>query len=257
MRRVALFMEGQTEQVLVRHIIRLAVDNSDLGFDCLRLSGGELKHAPFRYGDTTCKIYVLLINVGNDESVITAVRDRKQGLTKKGYEIIALRDIYSKKYLSYAKKGSGQLEHSVNQSIVNKMIRSMQEQFAKSTSGSQASLHFAVMEVEAWYLGMYELLEEIDSALTLDFVRGKIGLSLSNLDPQSEFVHPSVVLDKIFRLVGGKYKKSRNDAERLADRVTLDHLQTATEGGRCSHLKQFLATLLSAVGRDDLVHDFE
>jgi len=250
MRRVAVFTEGQTEQVLVRHIIELVVDNSNLGFNCLRISGNGFKRVLYRYGDTSREIYVLLVNVGNDESVITAVSDRKQGLTAKGYEIIALRDIYSQNYLRQA-------GHCMNQSVVKKMIGSMKEQFAKSTSGSQASLHFAVMEVEAWYLGMYELLEEINSALTIDFVKGKIGLSLSNLDPQSEFVHPSVVLDRILQLVGGKYKKSRKDAERFANRVTLEHLQTATGGGRCSHLKQFLATLLNAVGRDDIAHAFE
>ena len=250
MRRVAVFTEGQTEQVLVRHIVERVVDNSDLGFDCLRISGKRDERVPFRHGDTNRRIYIQLINVGNDESVITAVRDRKQGLAKKGYEIIALRDIYSQNYLRQA-------GHCMNQSVVKKMIGSMQEQFAKSTSGSQASLHFAVMEVEAWYLGMYRLLEEIHSTLTADFVKGKIGLSLSNLDPQSEFVHPSVVLDRILQLVGGNYRKNRKDAERFASRVTLEHLQTATGGGRCSHLKQFLATLLNAVGKDDIAHAFE
>ena len=257
MRRVAVFTEGQTEQVLVRHIVERVVDNSDLGFDCLRISGKRNERVRSKYGDTNRKIYILLINVGNDESVITAVRDRKQDLTKKGYEIIALRDIYSKKYLSYVKKGSRQPRHSVNQSIVNKMIHSMDEQFSKSTSGSQASLHFAVMEVEAWYLGMYKLLEEINPDLTIDSVKGKFGLNLRNLDPQSEFVHPSVVLDRILQLVGRKYKKSLNDAEKFAARVTLDHLQTATERGRCSHLKEFLVALLSSVGRYDLAQAFE
>ena len=133
----------------------------------------------------------------------------------------------------------------------------MEEQFVKSTCGSQASLHFAVMEVEAWYLGMYELLEEIDSALTADFVESKTGLRLANLDPQSEFLHPSLFLERLLRFVGDKYRKNRKDAERFASRVTLEHLQTATGGGRCSHLKQFLATLLNAVGRDDIAHAFE
>ena len=250
MRRLAVFTEGQTEQVLVRHIVGRVVDHSDLGFDCLRISGTRHERVPFRYGDTSRQIYILLFNVGNDESVITAVRDRKQGLAEKGYEIIALRDIYSENYLRQAGR-------CVNQSVVEKMIRSMEKQFGRSTRGSMASLHFAVMEVEAWYLGMYELLEEIHSTLSVDFVESKTGLKLANLDPQSEFVHPSSFLDSLLRLVGDKYKKDRKDAERFASRVTLEHLQTATGGGRCSHLKQFLATLLNAVGRDDVAHAFE
>ena len=88
MRRVALFMEGQTEQILVRHIIQATVNSSDLGFQCLRISGRKLERVPYRYGDITRKIYVLLINVGNDESVISAVRDRKQGLAERGLSLI-------------------------------------------------------------------------------------------------------------------------------------------------------------------------
>jgi len=249
-RRIAVFTEGQTEQVLVRHIVLRVVDNSKLGFLCLRISGKQHERVPYSYGDENSETYIVMLNVGNDESVITAVQDRKQGLTKKGFQIIALRDIYSEEYLRQAGR-------CMKQSVVEKMIRSKEEQFDKSTYGSQASLHFAVMEVEAWYLGMYELLEKIHSTLTADFVESKTGLKLADLDPQSKFVHPSSVLDSLLRLVGDKYKKNRKDAERFASLVTVEYLQTATGKGRCSHLKQFLATLLNAVGRDDIAHAFE
>lgn len=226
------------------------VDNSKLGFDCFRISGKRNERVRYTYGDKNSEIYIVMLNVGNDESVITAVQDRKKGLKEKGFQIIALRDIYSEEYLRQAGR-------CMKQSVVERMIRLKEEQFDKSTHGSQASLHFAVMEVEAWYLGMYKLLEEIHSTLTADFVESETGFKLADLDPQSEFVHPSSFLHRLLRLVGDRYKKDLNDAERFASRVTLEHLQTATGGGRCSHLKQFLATLLNAVGRGDIAQAFE
>ena len=155
MKKVAIFTEGQSEQIFVRRFLEEKIGWERISFKCLRLHANALHDVPFRYCSPNADVYFLLVNVGNDEKVLSAIKEREKDLFRKGYEkIIALRDMYSERY---CRRSSRLISNSVTEMFLNcwrTIIQTMSEP-------SKISIHVAIMELEAWFLGMYSIFERI------------------------------------------------------------------------------------------------
>ena len=100
MRKVAVFTEGQSELVFVRHLLLRVADPSKLSFECHELLAGRLSPVPYRYCGANPEVHFMIVNVHCDEGVLSSIRQREKGLIEKsGYEgILGLRDMYSAAY---------------------------------------------------------------------------------------------------------------------------------------------------------------
>jgi len=239
MSKVAIFVEGQSEQIFIRHLLLRTMDCSKVSFICLRLYAGKTIPARFDYPNPHAKMSFLIINVGQDEKVLSEIKEREKDLIKQGFDrIIGLRDMYSEKYLKRSPSG---IDNSVTRAFVdgwNSTIQSMSEP-------SKIKMHIAIMELEAWFLAMYDIFGRINSTLSVDYIEKELGFNLVEIDPQTEFFKPADIVDKILQLVSSRYEKSENDVESICSKVNVNDLSNAFENGRCVNFKNFYDEILN------------
>jgi hypothetical protein len=242
MKKIAVFLEGQSEQIFVRELLRRTCDPNRISFECRQLRSDSMKKARFDYPNPIAEVHFLLVDVGSDEKVLSAVKEREAHLFRMGFErIIALRDMYS---AEYHKRSPNVIDEAVIQDFVSGALTTI-----SSMSAPQAiRVHFSVMELEAWLLAMYRLFERIDPKLTVDFIETELGFRLPDVDPQKLFYRPADVLDRIMQLAERSYRKSRGDVESICRRIDLDDISCATANSRCSLLKDFYADIRTCVG---------
>jgi len=245
MPKLAIFTEGQTEQVFVRSLSHHFIDNEYLGYTCLSLNNSTTSHHLRRYGSSEREVFLQIINVGNDESVISAVKERSEGLSNRGFSVLAIRDVYGQQYRSIANRCNAQV-------AVQRTIAKLKEQLAGASSADAVELFFAIMEIEAWFLGYPSTLGMLNPILTTEFIEAELGRPLQEIDPETAFVHPSSDLKKILGDVGYNYRKNLADAERLVAGFTANSLLEFAESGKCASFRTFLIGFLKAVGRDYL-----
>lgn len=100
MRKIAIFAEGQSELIFIRRLLPVIIGWENVSFKCFDLYSRQMIQTAYNYPNDNAEILFLIINVGNDETVLSAIKDRENDLINKGYEkIIALRDMYSENYL--------------------------------------------------------------------------------------------------------------------------------------------------------------
>lgn len=238
--KTAVFVEGQTELVFVRELLTKWFDYQAerLGFDCYALHNNEYRDVAYSFGNTDSEYYYMLVSVGNDSSVLSKIYARIRQLKSLNYQlVIGLRDMYSSQYIKDAK-----VRKIVPQ--INRMHIDYANQFIKeSGDGDYIRLHFAIMEVEAWLLGMSQYLLAVSDKLTHSFIQAEIGLDL-NKDPETSIFHPANSLDNIYRLIGKNYDKHLSDITSAMAKIKKDDIMSLILSGHCATFKSFMETLL-------------
>lgn len=182
--------------------------------------------------------YFFLVNVGNDRSVLSSVIGRMKFLQNKGFQlVVGLRDMYSTQYIKDA--GKREIVDAVSQ----KHIESVKSVLQGIENGAFVDFHFAIMEVEAWLLGMSGFLEKVDECLTTEYVRQNVGINLED-DPEKSIFHPAAELGKIYMLVGKQYDKHQSDISAIMSKLNTDDFIKLMESGKCQTFKRFAESLL-------------
>lgn len=232
MKRIAVFTEGQTELIFVRWLLLRLIDNAKLSFECLELLAHTEANVPFRFSCPNPEVYFRLIDAHGSEGVLSSIREREVRLAAAGYEaIVGLRDMYCSAY----SRLSPRIDDFVTQRIIHEhhaILRTMKNQ-------DKVFLYFAVMEIEAWFLGMYNLFRKIDPTLTSALINERLGMDLKALDPQRSFYRPSQQLSQIYAMCGRDYQKSKDVIEELCSRMDLGDFADAREEGRCGCFDEF------------------
>ncbi len=240
MKKVAVFVEGQAELIFVREMLLRMYNYQHIGINCYSLVSNDLINAPYEFGSTGEPNYYMIINVGNDNSVLSKILSRADGLSKKGYDkIIGLRDVYGD---VYRKHNKGQ--RSINQNIISKMRDVAQEQINNTDYSNYIKLFFAIMEVEAWFLGFGKF-EGVDASLSTDFIKTNLKYDLDNCDPETTYYHPARVIGDIYNLAGAKYDKHNSDVSSLVSNLTEEDYHNLMNSSKCSSFALFAQELLS------------
>lgn len=240
MKKIAIFTEGQTELIFVRNFFLRVIDPSKLSFECYDLLGQKFSSVPYRYSSPSAEIHFLIVNVNGDEKVLSSIRDREKHLIKTGgYEkIIGLKDMYGGEYRKRSPR-------AINRQISNMIIQRANQTIKGMTYFDRIKLYFAIMEIEAWFLGMYNLFQKIDSLLTVEYIKQKLGIDLKSVDPQKKFYKPSNQVKSIFQLCGREYKKKPNEVEGICCNMDSSSFDNATENNRCMCFADFYKEITS------------
>ena len=118
------------------------------------------------------------------------------------------------------------------------------KQVAEVASDGTMSLHFAVMEVEAWLLGMSSFLLKIDDRLTSEFIEGHTGIDILQ-DPETTYFHPAADLGRIYQSVGKSYDKHLSDISAISSALQKEDYKSLAQSGHCSSFRNFAESLLS------------
>lgn len=239
MNKVAIFTEGQSDQIFIRHFLIHTFGWEKISFKCFKLYADEITPVKFDHCNNHAKIHFLIVNVGNDEKVLDVVKERLDGLIQHGYEkIFALRDMYSEAYCRRA-------GHKIDKKITVEFISNSQKAIRNLNHSDKIKIYFAIMELEAWLLGMYNLFERINKRLTIDYIKKKLQYDLKTIDPQKEFFKPSDIVDDILRLVNKRYRKTEHDIESICSRIENGNdFLNIFANGRCASFKKFFDEII-------------
>lgn len=243
-RKVAVFVEGQTEMIFVRELLVKWYDyeSSKVGFECICLRENKNVQSPYPFGDLNSENYFQIVSVGNDNSygqgksissnVASVLMKRAERLNGAGFQlIIGLRDMYCD---LYHKRTMRKIDDTVNQEF----ITVINEEIALSKYASITRIHFAIMEIEAWILGMPSCLHkkfpDVELYPTYD----------ENKDPEKTIYHPTQILDNIFSLSKNQYGKHQKDIESLVSCLNKSDFKDLHQSGKCESFRHFLNTLL-------------
>ena len=233
MKKIAIFTEGRTEQIFLRYFLSIVFGWEKISFCCLRLYAEGVYPAHWDYTNKQAEVHFLIINACNDEKVLSAIKEREEGLIQKGYEkIIGLRDMYSN---AYKKRTSS----TINDAVTREFIDGPKEIIQMMSKPDKIKIYFAIMEIEAWFLGMYNLFKRLDSSLQIGYIKEELGFDISIINPQNDFFKPSDIVANVLQLVGRKYEKSESDVESICSIMNKDDFNNAFENGRCDSFKIF------------------
>ncbi len=137
--KLAIFVEGQTEQVLVEALIYEIAGRHKVHIDTLRGHGGRQYPRQFvelnaTGPDPKKRYYVIIYDSATDGRVLSDIRDHYERLTEEGFrEVIGFHDLYP---------------------IPRENEAEVRKDFADlSPQGTvPVTLSLAVMEVEAWFI---------------------------------------------------------------------------------------------------------
>jgi len=242
MTKVAIFVERQAELIFLRNILFQIFSEVSFNFECMELRKEKLHNVPYALNNQDPIIYFLIIDVGNDDKVLSAIKDRKDGLLGAGFDKIwGLRDMYCD---HYRKKSNGIIDSDLNEKII-KATNNEINKFASAPN--KIKIYFAIMEIEAWWLSMHTIFIKINNNLTLDAIHEHLGIRLSTIDPETYFFHPSVNLNAIMNIIGSEYKKKKSNAESITTKIALNDINELMESDKSKSFKSFYSDLMNLI----------
>ncbi len=234
MKKMCIYVEGQTEQLFVEKLITEIANKNNIAITVKSLKGGGknsttakqlivLKDKPI---DENTKYYILIVNCNADNRVQSEINENCLNMQNSGYEkVFGVRDLFPKdlkdlpKILKYAVVKNPDLK------ITAKSI-------------------IAVFEIETWFLAEYRFLEKIDSRLTLPYIIENLGFDLENdcLDQDMKYHHSAGILNKIYQSVDRSYNKTYAKSEKIIKNLDYEILYLITKN-KLKSLQEFINEL--------------
>ncbi|MBD2188500.1 DUF4276 family protein [Pseudanabaena mucicola] len=215
MKRLAIFVEGQTEKIFVRKLLEEIAGKSNIAIAEQDMQGKQnSRFTVLTMSDPVTaqtKYYVLICNSGSDNSVVSDIRDQYASLVSSGYsKIIGLRDVYP---IPIADKG-----------ILEGSLRTVLPRGSVSSH-----IVLAIMEVEAWFLAEWKHFLKIDVNLTTSLIQSNLGFN-PEVDNMENRNHPAEDLHQAYQLVGKSYRKKENQVNRVVSNLDYEFLYLQLAG---------------------------
>lgn len=213
MKKIAFFVEGQTEQIFVRRLVK-----EILGYDVTtvilkKITGGTNapKHEFVKSFDHVRQpqYTALIYDCGADNRVKSEILDNIESLRESGYSyIVGVRDLYplAVDELPRLEKGLKFLPHYLND------------------CKNLFDIIVVVQEVETWFLAETNHFMKVDRRLTGRFIEKHLGYNPYLINPLTRR-HPSEDLSKIYKLVGKSYTKKFWQIDKLVKRLDFRHIR--------------------------------
>ncbi|HWB53708.1 MAG TPA: DUF4276 family protein [Tepidisphaeraceae bacterium] len=231
MKKLAVFVEGQTEHLFIEKLIREVAGAHRVRIEGIRCQGG--RNVPRLYTAITAtapsggEYYVLIFECSGDGHVLSVLRDRYASLMSEGYSLLlGLRDVYPIPDSEFANL----------EATTAKLIPS---------GGLPAYLVFAKREIEAWFLAESAHLITIDARLNPREAERIAGTSIAPENVE-KIDHPAQLLDTIYRAVGFRYRKDKRRLQRVVEAIDYANLYLHVAslvpnlGKFCAHIDTFL-----------------
>lgn len=238
--KVAVYVEGQTELIFVREFLLkwFEYDSSEIGFECYELRNSDPNETEYRFGSRESKRFYTIVNVGCDARALskaldTAPRHRNQGYDK----VVVLRDMYSDQYKSVNPA------RTVSRRLNMMFIEGAQKSIDSKDLKNYVYCQFAIMETEAWLLGMGWYLEKTDSSLTQINLKKKLKYDMDS-DPETTVYHPAQRLKEIYRSVNKDYDKHSQEVNSIMSHLDKQDFELLLELDRCESFNRFVTRLI-------------
>lgn len=234
-KKIAIYVEGQTEQVLINHLILTWWQHSGISIQNIKLLSDQGFKSPLRNFIPDFKndadIDFLITNVDGVGSLASAIAARANNQRKQGFEILGLRDLYAEDF-----------ENLPSQTIEEKIGR-IRSNFKRALEIKKCEhietigLFFSVMEVESWLLAFPRALSawaKIGEERIYELIDGR---------PLESIKRPSNVLEQI----AGKEKnhKKFHEVMALVSSIAYEEIYDVFHSNRVPSFSFFWDRLLS------------
>ena len=211
MRKICVFVEGQTEQIFVREFLLKWFEYSHLSLECHQIIGSQTITAEYDYINPEADYHYQIVNVGNDNRVLSWLLDRVDGLKREGYElIVGLRDMYGQ----YYRKKSSVIDLDLNKQIISAAYEEIQERLQKNAAMVSIS--------EDDLNNIYNIEDDVEQTI----------------------YHPADTLNKVFNIVGSTYEKHKSDANSIVGFMEKEDFEVLLESGKSQTFKNFVNALV-------------
>ncbi|EMJ3470023.1 TPA: DUF4276 family protein [Vibrio harveyi] len=216
MKKLAIFVEGQTEQVFVHRLINEIAGRKNLTVRLDQLQGGAksertISKVEVYDSEENVEYFVLVRDSATDSRVLSDVQESLEKLKENGFEkVIGLRDLYPLPIDKLPR-----VEQAISRVLSEPVL--------------PAKIVVAVREIETWFLSETAHFGNIDEKLTLELIKEKLSLDFQNLNFE-DIEHPSDTLHEIYQLVGKAYKKSKRHVDRTVDALDYENVYLVLQG---------------------------
>ena len=212
MNKLAIFVEGQTEQIFEENLVLSLGDDANVGLSIERATGGSQRN-PRRMIEITGasdpegrKFFVLIVDCMQDNRVQSDIIENYDRLIAENYKhIVGIRDVFP------------HLHGDI------KRIRKKFD-FGLQVDPIKPLLILAIMETEAWFLAEHSHFPRIHAGLTIERIRQEFGFDPVHDDMQLRD-HPSKDLENIYFLETMIYDKTRKKVERTVNSLDFSVVQ--------------------------------
>lgn len=229
MKRIAIFVEGLTEQILVRRMLETVMEKKGIAIQTVKITGGHNIRMSFTVMQAArvsrdTGYYVLIYDCGGETNVKGYLMMQRQSLVDKGYScIIGLRDVFP----NFTHEEIPKLRKGLN--------------FKMSQKGACTRIFLAVMETEAWFLGEYTHLRKVSQKLTPEFIQKRLGFNpkTGNMENREQ---PAYDLKRVYRLAEHDYTKKRSKLNSIVSKLDFNFF-TRRLAGKMESLGDFVRHL--------------
>jgi hypothetical protein len=211
MKKIAIYVEGQTEQIFVTKLIKEIANKNHLTIKLEKLYGGKTTSRRVTSIEGTsldnadAKFYVLVRDCGGDSRVKSDIIDNIEKHKDNNFsKIIGLLDVYPK-YKSDLKK------------------LMMYSQTGIPTKFIPFSIIYAVMEIEAWFIAEVNHFIKISDKLTKNVIEHYLGHEL-DIDSIENIHNPASVLNDIYQLSKISYHKNQAKVNKVVDALDYENI---------------------------------
>lgn len=223
MRKIAIFVEGQTEMLFLDRLVQELAQESGLAVEHAEATGGASRARKIKILKRLTiqahhQYFVLIVNCGGDSKVKSDILERYHSLKESGYSaIFGLRDVYGQ----FRYEDVPRLRRELQLGIPDREI--------------ELELFLAIMEIEAWLIAEHTHFQRFDPRLTLERIEHRLHFNPAHDDIERRW-HPAEDLDRIYQIAGVRYTKQRLNVERTLDLLDYSFfISTASRRFRDAH----------------------
>jgi hypothetical protein len=214
MRKLAIFVEGLTEQILVRQMLQTVLGQNRIAIQSVKITGGHNVRMSFTvmraaHVERHTDYYIMVYDCGGETNVKGYLMAHRDKLVSSGYTtIMGLRDVYP----------------NFKREEVPRLLKGLNFRLPQKRAVTQ--IYLAVMETEAWFLGEYKHLKKVSGKLTPGYIEKRLGFN-----PQTENMEdrdrPAADMKAAYRLVGHDYTKKRDKLNSVVRKLDFHHFTHA------------------------------
>lgn len=229
MRKLAIFVEGLTEQILVRHLLQEVLDQNRIAIQTVKITGGHNVRMSFTVMraarlERQTDYYIMVYDCGGETNVKGYLMTHRDKLVSSGYTMImGLRDVYP----------------NFQRDEVPKLLKGLNHKLPQKRAATR--IYLAVMETEAWFLGEYRHLKKVSGKLTPEYIEKQLGFN-PRTENMEERDRPSEDMKAAYQLVGHDYTKKRERLNAVVRKLDFNHF-THTLADKMTSLGTFVEGL--------------
>lgn len=195
--KIAFFVEGFTEQLLIKELSVFYHGSNNLTYSLYKLRGGS--SVPLRISlvekheaaDKKSDLVFNIFDCGSVDNIKPMINHHRNSLYKNSFSrIVGLRDV-----IPLTKDDIANLLIDFPYKMAQKPIPTV--------------FLISVMETEAWFIAEPNHYLKISPLLTKEFISTELGINIETLDVES-IDRPAETLNKIYSLAGKTYDKTQD-----------------------------------------------